>query len=96
MTSASENLLTRKDNDKEEFLPNGWLISPDNNFVLLFVLDKKEYGGIKHIFTHLFFANAEGEPSNLKNSRIQNKRCASETWNELISNGWEKIYYPFE
>ena len=47
-------------------------------------------------YTHLFYANELGEPAQIKNSRLHSIECAFETWNELISGGWQIVTNKFQ
>ena len=48
------------------------------------------------VYTHLFYANELGEPAQIKNSRLHSIECACETWNELISGGWQNVTNKFQ
>ena len=48
------------------------------------------------VYTHLFYANELGEPSQNKNSRLHSIKCAYETWNELITGGWQIVTDKFQ
>ena len=57
---------------------------------------KKSVTNNSKVYTYLFFANELGEPSQLKNSRLHSIECAFETWNELVSGGWEIVTSKFQ
>ena len=42
-----------------------------------------------NVITQLWHSNKDGIPTTLKNIRTMNLEGAIETWNELLSNGWE-------
>ena len=48
------------------------------------------------VYTHLFYANELGEPARLKNSRIHSIESAFETWDELVSGGWQIVTNKFQ
>ena len=50
----------------------------------------------RYQLTHLFYANELGEPAQIKNSRLHSIECACETWNELISGGWQIVTNKFQ
>ena len=64
-------------------------------FLFFFESYKKSVSNNLKVYTHLFYANALGEPAQLKNSRIHSIECACETWNELISGGWQIVTNKF-
>ena len=57
---------------------------------------KKSLSNNLKVYTHLFYSNELGEPEQLKNSRLQSIECAYETWNELISGGWQVVANKFQ
>ena len=57
---------------------------------------KKSVSNNLKVNTHLFYANELGEPAQIKNSRLHSIECACETWNELISGGWQIVTTKFQ
>ena len=45
---------------------------------------------------YMGYANELGEPAQIKNSRLHSIECACETWNELISGGWQIVTNKFQ
>ena len=75
--------------------PTGGLFNKRKNLLMFFERYKKsEYMNIK-VYTHLFYANELGEPAKLKNSRLHSFECACETWDELVSGGWQIVTSKF-
>ena len=71
--------------------PTGWLVAPTRDFCLFFIRDPKSVMVASTVVTQLWFCTEEGIPTRLKNTRRLDYENAYETWNELISNGWELI-----
>ena len=71
--------------------PTGWLISPTRDFVLFFIRDPKSQISFPDVITQLWYCTIEGIPTQLKNTRRMDLESAIETWNELITNGWELV-----
>ena len=67
----------------------GWLDAPTRNFCLFFILDPKSAKSFSGLMSQLWFCTLEGIPTSFKNPRKMDLDCASETWSELINNGWE-------
>ena len=82
---ARETLLT----------PTGWLVAPTRDFCLFFIRDPKSAMVAPTVFTQLWFCFEEGVPTRLKNTRKLDYQSSYETWNELISNGWELVEHQF-
>ena len=76
--------------------PTGWLFNQKSGLLIYFESNKKSLSYNSKVYTHLFYANELGEPAQLKNSRLQSIACASETWNELISGGWQIVTSKFQ
>ena len=76
--------------------PTGWLFSQKSGLLIFFESYKKSVSNNLKVYTHLFFSNELGEPTQLKNSRLHSIECAYETWNELISGGWQIVTYKFQ
>ena len=76
--------------------PNGWLFSKKNGMLIFFESNKKSVSNNSKVYTHLFYSNELGEPAQLKNSRFHSIECAYETWNELISGGWQIVTNKFQ
>ncbi len=73
--------------------PTGWLINPDKKMVLFFVRDPKSLMRIPNVITQLWYSTKEGIPTRIKNTRRLDLESAVETWDELLSNGWELVEY---
>ena len=71
--------------------PTGWLMQPVKKLVLFFIREQKSLMRLPTIITQLWYSTKEGIPMNLKNTRKIDYDCAIETWNELLSNGWELV-----
>ena len=76
--------------------PTGWLLNPKRGLLIFFESYKKSKSINLKVYTHLFYANELGEPSQLKNSRVHSIECAYETWNELIAAGWHIVTHKFQ
>ena len=77
--------------------PTGWLFNQKSGLLIFFESYKKSVvsNNLK-VYTHLFYANELGEPAQLKNSRIHSIDCAFETWDELVSGGWQIVTSKFQ
>ena len=75
--------------------PTGWLFNKKSDLLILFESYKKSLSNNLKVYTHLFYANELGEPAQLKNSRLHSIECASETWDELVSGGWQIVTSKF-
>ena len=67
-----------------------------NKILIFFEIYKKSVSNNLKVYTHLFYANELGEPAKIKNSRLHSIECACETWNELISGGWQIVTNKFQ
>ena len=76
--------------------PTGWLFNQKSGLLISFENYKKSVSNNLKVYTHLFYANELGEPDRLKNSRLNSIECACETWNELISRGWQIVTSKFQ
>ena len=76
--------------------PIGWLFNKKSGLLILFESYKKSLSNNLKVYTHLFYANELGEPAQIKNSRLHSIDCACETWNELISGGWQNVTNKFQ
>ena len=76
--------------------PTGWLFNQKSGLLIYFESYKKSVSNNLKVYTHLFYANELGEPAQLKNSRLHSIECAYETWNELISGGWQIVTNKFQ
>jgi len=76
--------------------PTGWLFNQKSGLLISFEIYKKSVSNDLKVYTHLFYANELGEPAQLKNSRLHSIECAYETWNELISGGWQIVTHKFQ
>lgn len=71
----------------------GCLLSPKKDFVLCFIKEPKTLRMIPIVITQLWYATQEGIPKTLKNTRKVDYQCAKETWEELLSNGWQSVEF---
>jgi hypothetical protein len=76
--------------------PNGWLFNQKNGLLIYFESYKKSVSNNLQVYTHLFYANHLGEPTQIKNSRLHSIQCAFETWDELVSGGWQIVTSKFQ
>ena len=76
--------------------PTGWLFNQKSDLLISFENYMDSVSNDLKVYTHLFYANELGEPAQLKNSRLHSIACASETWNELISGGWQIVTSKFQ
>ena len=76
--------------------PTGCLFNQKRGLLIFFESYKKSESNNLKVYTHLFYANDLGEPPQLKNSRLHSIDCAYETWNELISGGWQIVTNKFK
>ena len=76
--------------------PTGWLFNEKRGLLIFFERYKKSKLNDLKVYTHLFYANEFGEPAQLKNTRLHSIECAYETWNELITRGWNIVTNKFQ
>ena len=76
--------------------PIGWLFNQKSGLLIFFESYKESLSNSLKVYSHLFYANELGEPAQLKNSRLHSIECAYETWNELISGGWQIVSDKFQ
>ena len=76
--------------------PTGWLFNKKSGLLIFFESYKKSVSNNLKVYTHLFYANELGEPAQIKNSRLHSVDCACETWNVLISRGWQIVTDKFQ
>ena len=96
MTSGVANVRTNFYRGSLIDPPNGWLFNQKSGLLIFFESYKKSASNNLKVYTHLFYANELGEPAQLKNSRFHTIECAYETWNELISGGWQIVTNKFQ
>ena len=75
--------------------PEGWLVAPKRDFCLFFIRDPKSAMAFPTVLTQLWYCTEQGAPTKLKNERRLDYQSSYETWNELVSNGWELIEHQF-
>ena len=75
--------------------PTGWLFNKKSCLLISFESFKESESNNLKVYTHLFYANELGEPAQLKNSRLHSIECACETWDELVSGGWQIVTSKF-
>ena len=88
MTSGVANVRTYFYRGSLIGTPTGWLFNKKRGLLILFESYKKSLSNNLKVYTHLFYANELGEPTQLKNSRLHSIMCACETWDELVLGGW--------
>ena len=76
--------------------PTGWLFNQKTGLLIFFESHKKSVCNNLKVYTQLFYANELGEIAQIKNSIIHYIECACETWNELISGGWQIVTNKFQ
>ena len=96
MTSGVVNVRTNFYHGSLIDPPTGWLFNQKSGLLIFFGSYKKYVSNNLKVYTHLFYANEFGEPAQLKNSRSHSIECACETWNELISRGWQIVTNKFQ
>ena len=96
MTSGVSNVRTNFYCGSLIDTPSGWLFSQKRGLLIFFERYNKSESNDLKVYTHLFFSNELGEPSQLKNSRLHSIECAYETWNELITGGWQIVTNKFQ
>ena len=96
MTTGVANVRTNFYSGSLIDTPTGWLFNKTSGLLILFESYKKSESNSLKVFTHLFYSNELGEPAQIKNSRLHSIECAGETWNELISRGWEIVTNKFQ
>ena len=75
--------------------PTGWLFNQKSDLLISFENYIDSVSNDLKVYTHLFYANELGEPAQLKNSRLHSIECACETWDELVSGGWQIVTSKF-
>ena len=96
MASGVANVRTNFYRGSHKDPPTGWLFNQKSGFLIFFESYKKSVSNNLRVYTHLFYANELGEPAQIKNSRLLTIDCACETWNELISGGWQIVTNKFQ
>ena len=96
MTSGVANVRTNFYRGSLFDTPTGWLFNQNSGLLINFDSCKKSVTNNSKVYTHLFYANELGEPAQLKNSRLHSIECAFETWDELVSGGWEIVTSKFQ
>jgi len=95
MTSGVANVRTNFYRGSLNSTPTGWLFNQKSGLLIFFESYKKSLPINLKVYTHLFYANELGEPAQLKNSRLHSIECACETWDELVSGGWQIVTSKF-
>ena len=95
MTSGVANVWTNFYSGSLIDSPTGWLFNKKSGLLIRFESYKKSLSNNLKVYTHLFYANELGEPAQLKNSRLHSIECAWETWDELVSGGWQIVNSKF-
>ena len=76
--------------------PTGCLFNQKSGLLIFFESYKKSVSNNLKVYTHLFYANELGGPTQLKNSRLQSIKCACESWDDLVSVGWQIVTSKFQ
>ncbi len=71
--------------------PEGWLIDPKAQVLLLFHRDPMSCQRFPKFYMDKWTATKNGTPHLFKNRRKVELEPASETWSELIQNGWTQV-----
>ena len=95
MTSGVANVRTNFYSGSLIDTPTGWLFNKKSGLLILFESYKKSLSNNVKVYTHLFYANKLGAQAHLKNSRLHSIECAYETWDELVSGGWQIVTSKF-
>ena len=95
MTTGVANVRTNFYSSSLINTPTGCLFNKKSGLLILFESYKKSLSNNLKVYTHLFNANELGEPAQLKNSRLHSIECACETWDELVSGGWQIVTSKF-
>ena len=96
MTSGVANVRTYFYRSSLIDPPIGWLFNQKSGLLISFESYKKSVSNKLKVYTHLFYANEFGEPTQIKNSRLHSIECACETWDELVSGGWKIVSSKFQ
>ena len=72
-------------------MPSGWLVNTEQKREMFFIRDPKSLMRMPKVITQLWYSTADGIPIRIKNTRTMELEEATETWNELLSNGWELV-----
>ena len=96
MTSGVANVWTNFYRSSLVNSPTGWLFNQKSGLLIYFESCKNSASNNLKVYTHLFYSNELGEPGHIKNSRLHSIECACETWNELISGGWQIVTSKFQ
>tara|TARA_Y100001968_G_C19353606_1_gene716008 strand:+ start:1100 stop:1348 length:249 start_codon:yes stop_codon:yes gene_type:complete len=75
--------------------PEGWLIDPNNKWLLLFHKDPMSLQRLSFIYIDKWDVSPVRTPNTFINRRKVNIEPAIETWNELIQKGWKRIEQQF-
>ncbi len=75
--------------------PEGWLIDPKAQLLLLFHRDPMSLQRLPKFYMDKWSASKNGTPHMFKDRRKVEFEPALETWNELIQNGWTQIHEQF-
>jgi len=95
MSSGVANVRTNFYRSSLIDTPTGWLFNQKSGLLIFFLSYKKSSSNNLKVYTHLFYANELGEPTQIKNSRLHSIECARETWDELVSGGWQIVTSKF-
>ena len=96
MTSGVANVRTNFYRGSLVDPPTGWLFNPKSGLLNFFESYKRSLSNNSKVYTHLFYSKELGEPARIKNSRLNSIQCACETWNKLISGGWQFVTNKFQ
>ena len=66
MTLGGANVWSNFSYGSRVDTPNGWILNPQNSFLILFEKCRKSARNNIKVYTHLFYANHLGEHAGLK------------------------------
>ena len=70
--------------------PEGWLIDPNDKYLLLFQRDPSSSGKRVNGFIDKW-SNDNGSPGEFRNRKQASSTQAISTWIELTENGWRRV-----
>mgnify|MGYP001444004026 CR=1 FL=1 len=75
--------------------PEGWLIDPNKEWLLIFHKDPMCFKRLSFFYMDKWNVSHVGTPNTFINRKKVELELAIETWNELIQNGWKKLDHQF-
>ena len=76
MTLGGANVWSNFSYSSNDDTSIGWLLNFKSSLLILFETYKKSETNNTKAYTHLFYANLQGEPTRLKNKRLHDLDCA--------------------